>query len=1063
MNYYPLTLVLLFFLSFLDIKSQTPTVRFQHIGLEEGLSQNAVMHIVQDSTGFIWIATRDGLNRYNGYDLKVYRNDYEDSTSIYKNAIKCLKVDSKNRLWIAPENGGLILYRRKTDDFSNEFNLINGKQFSISSNIIEDDNGLLWFCVDKVGLVKYNPENKEHEVFGLLNQKQKKMFFFIKQVGDRFWITTYDSGLIMFDFVKNEVSKRTIDYENNMGIPNETRNICTDENGIVYVSTLHGIYKYIPESLEFELLEIPDFNSKYSDISAIHLENSLLWFVSKHRGLFKYNLSNNEFTFYPSNPKSKYALSHAFVTCIFQDRQNNIWAGTYGGGINKIDIDLPFDLYIHNPEDNFSLANSSSRKILKDKNGRLVVASYNGVRVFDNKKKEAFDLPYQIGNNDFESEKYSKSLASLTARALEWENDHQLWIGFEGSGIQLYDFNTQVFENFSLLSEKSTQFKSNVLSTIVKDADGIVWAGTSDGLYFKTPSDNDFQIYSLNQDQEPIIDHVFAHPEGYVFVASNFGIHFINGGEETLINCKNVSNNLIRTNCEIINRVTFITDLNDSTLILGSSGNGILDLIYNIESDSLSIKKIEIIENETIKKQTVYAIIQQNDSIIWFSTNEGLFKYNYYTDEVINYSYIDGLQGNEFNYNCYYKDDNGIMYFGGINGINSFNPNKVSLENYNTKLYYDNIQFGDSVISELHSYDNDINISIPYKDNQISIEYFGINLDRPNSINYFVQLVGEDYKPIFVGKQREVNFFNLEPGVYELRVWATNLNNLNSSNNYSSLFFFIKPPFYLMLWFKVLILLFIALLLLIGIKMRTSGLLKQKERLEKEVLLNQKKIENQKLENEIITSKAVIQGQIIEQKRISEELHDGIGHLLTAASLNISAIKSLISKGAIEKLPEEINNVSDTINQSIKEIRNISHNLMPNLLIQEGLESAINELVSRINRSNNVKLNFECEGVISNTNNETTVSIYRMIQETVNNSLKHSKASEIYIKLFQDDENVIITIGDNGIGFDQKSLNSNTGLGLKNLQARTELNRGELNITSQKGKGTIVNIVIPLD
>lgn len=1046
----------LIFSSAFNVIAQTPTTRFQHIGIEDGLSQNAVMDICQDSTGFLWIATNDGLNRYNGYELKIYRNNFEDSSSINSNIIKKLMVDSKDRLWISTDNGGLSLYQKESDNFKNFSKEFGDIKFTISSNIYEDKNGLIWFAVDKIGLIKFNPENYNYKVFSILKKSNRNIFSSIEGVNDELWITTRDSGLVMFSLSQETISRNTKDFADNLGLELQTRTIGRGTCGNIFVGTLNGIFQYNFETDRFFEIKIDKWDSKYAEVSNLIVSDSVLWFGSKSNGLFQYNLKTKSLKVYDRNTYSKFALSYSYVSSLFCDREKNIWIGTYGGGLDKMNENLAFKLYTHNARDSFSLANPSSRQIIQDRFGKVYVASYAGVRIFNNKTKTAYNLPYSRSVEL--DKKTNKSLLSISARALYLENDSLLWIGLEGTGVQKFNFNTNSFQNFSLESANSIQFKSNFVSNLSKGKKGAIWAATLDGLYKKDSLANKFEIFSLDESKEPEVLNLFHHPNGAIFIASQHGLYFNYKDKTQLIKCPEPT--MKNAPCLLNSKLTSILALNDSTLIIGSAGNGIIEFRYTFEADSLRVKRYTPFQNDIIHTQTVYGILSQNDSIVWFSTNTGLYNYNIFTNAVSNFTYKDGLQENEFNYTSYYKANDGEMYFGGISGVNSFYPEEIGFENKINKVYFDHIQFGNKHANNLY-YNGITSLRIPYDNNNISVEYFGLNLNRPDNINYFVQLIGLDQEPIFRGKQREVSYFNLAPGKYELRVWASNLNTIDNEDNFESIDLVIVPPIYLRLWFKTILGVLVLALFIVLIQYRMARLKKDKKELKREIEYRKKQIENQTLENEITISKMLIKGQHIEQKRISEELHDGIGHLLTAASLNISAIQNTIEKENWKVLPKQIDYVKEILDQSISEIRNVSHNLMPNLLAQEGLESAISEFVLRIKRSSRIDIKFNCDLNLK-IDDEMAISLFRMIQEIVNNSLRHAQAKQIEISIHTKNNAIITQITDDGIGFDTNSPGNFAGQGLRNLKARTEFNRGIFKIFSSKEKGTKIIIQIPL-
>ncbi|MEX2589170.1 MAG: two-component regulator propeller domain-containing protein, partial [Chitinophagales bacterium] len=859
-KYYLKIIFNLFCVLFCAINSfaQTETIRFKHIGIDKGLSQNAVMDIAQDKNGFLWIATSDGLNRYNGHEIKVYRSDYQDTSSLISNILKRLFVDSKDRLWITSERGGLGLFQKKSDDFRFFQNHENESVYTISTNIVEDKNGMLWFAIDRSGLVQFNPNDYSFKVFPLNNLELSHCVFNSVNIYEgNIWVSLRDHGIAFFDISRQKfLEENTPDISS---LDQHTRKICISDNNI-FVGTKNGIYYYRKELNDFKFLEIEGFNKSISEVNSIVCSDSVLWFNSQDRGLFKYDLKSKILNIYKDNTNSKFALSYPSVVSLLIDRQNILWIGTYGGGLNKMSSTLPFKLYTYDKYDPYSLAHNSSREILKDHSNRLIVASYNGVSIFDEDKRNRFDLPYDA-KYDNTRIPAGKHLLSKAVYSIELDGEDKLWIGHEGSGIQCYNFKSKEFKNYWMTSKQSISIKLNFISSIKKDHEGNILAGTMEGLFIKKPTKDKFEpfpLYDSNNNENPEIHDIFLDPDSAVFLASDNGLYFLKNDKLKFINCLDYVSDTVAF-CKVQNKMKSISSINDSTLLISTSGSGILKFVYKIEDSKLIVKEFSPVNNSIIKTQTVYGILCENDSTIWFSTNTGIYRYNLYSNLIYHFTYSDGLQGNEFNSTSFYKDKQGIMYFGGINGINAFNPGKIDLKKQETKLFFESIQFGDSSITNLFN-KNISKVNINYGKNPVSVKYLGLNLDRPDNINYFVQLVGVDPEPKFMGKQREVNYFNLSPKTYEMRIWAGNLNAINLSENYESLNISIIPPFYLSNWFKVIMFLLFGNIVYLIIRRRTKDLRREKERLEKQVQLRQKEIENQKLENEIATSKAVIKG-----------------------------------------------------------------------------------------------------------------------------------------------------------------------------------------------------------
>ena len=1036
-----------FLLPVILLIAQEMDYNFEHISLESGLSQGTINTICQDSKGFMWFGTEEGLNRYDGYEMKVFKNIPGDSTSLSSNYVWSICEDSVGYIWIGTYGGGLNRYDPQYDIFKNYINNENDST-SLSSNVIErvyfDSNNNLWVGTLGGGLNKYNYPSDNFTKYPLLidesdNLAKDKIFSLCADIEGNIWVGTDGAGIIKLNkqgkVIKNYFNDPTNKFSlNNNIIPA----IFCDDNGIIWVGTYGGgLNKFDPTTEKF--YNSNNINSPFETmedkiiISLLKDSQGKLWVATLANGVYLYDTiseSLNHIVYDPTNAKS---ISANNIRSIYEDKSNNIWVGTLVEGINKTDIKPKMFFHIKNePNNQNSLNNNFVFAITEDNFGNLWIGTYGSGLNRLNLKTGQYRF-YQ------ENSRVKSSISSNTIRSLLVDNDNDLWVGTYYGG--LCKFNRKN-DSFTVYNEGTGEFdlQLNNVRAVFEDSENKLWIGTNGGgLSYFNREENKFINYMFNSENPDGISHnsvisICEDNEGFIWVGTYGG--GLNKFDKTTQKFIHFKNSAIDSNSISSDLVIELYLSKNGELWAGTWGGGLNK--YIPESNSF----VSFSEDEGFASGVICGILEDDNGILWISTLNSITKFDPVNYSIKNYNFNDGLQKGEFNPDAHFKSTDGTMYFGGTQGINYFHPDEIYESNFEPQVVLTSFKVynSDAKLKKNITFTEQIDLS--YKDNNFSFEFSSLDFTSPEKNKYLYMLTGLDNDWIESGSRRYANYTHLDPGEYSFKVKATNHSGIWSPN-IAEVIIFISPPFWATWWFRTLFFIVVFAAGYSFYRKRISNL--EKEKLAQEEF-----------------SERLINSQETERERIASELHDSFGQsLLIIKNRALLGLKSEEDKNS----KKQFNEISTAASSAIEEVRQISYNLHPYQLKRLGLTKAIRSIITNVDEIN--KINFEIDDTnIDNLfSKDSEINVYRVVQECVNNIIKHSEASEAKISVQKELDSVLINIADNGKGFEkEKSLNKiKGGFGLQNIERRLQLLKGNIEINSVINKGTKINIILPVN
>ncbi|NDV81940.1 two-component regulator propeller domain-containing protein [Bacteroides sp. 51] len=1069
-------IISIFFILF-SFSLQAQTGRFYSTDKE--LSNSLINKVYQDRKGFIWVATENGLNKFDGTRFSIYRHHALDSTSLKNNYVRSLYEDSYGNFWIGCING-LQLYDRATDSFSeihlqrNDENVTphitaiieraNGeiwmstsgqgaisirvnqtktdKPFDVTvesglserisslflNTIFEDSNQNLWIATEGKGLFRYSPETKELKNFkaaqGLTNEDVSSI---CEDINGNIFVGTLTGGLYVLrkGTSNNADFFSPVPYNNKMTLNIKT--LMLDRQGTIYIGTDgEGLKEYNADKnsiVDCQMNAAPFDFSKSKVHSLLQDKDNNLWLGIFQKGIILIPSTLNRFNYYGYKSIQKNTIGSSCVMAIWTDNQSITWIGTDNDGLYGInDQGEQLIHYSHQPGNPTSVP-GTIMTIYEDSDENLWLGSYfNGLAKMNKRTGHCEYIPQLSANN---STGVSEKVSCVTE-----DNHRNLWIGTFGSGIWKIGLNDRSIMRYESTREESNDWKidrlpNDWISCILKGSDGLLWIGTYNGLACFNPQKNTFINYLNQNNLLPgyVVSSLLESSDGHIWIGTTEGLFCF---------------------------------------------------------DKRTEKFIHFTTNNGLPSDVICGMLEDERSNIWISTHQGLSKMIVKDDKFINYYAADGIQGNEFSRGAMFKDRQGKMYFGGTNGITTFYPKEVveqkkDLKVIITEFFLANraIKKGDksgkNVITESSVMDA-TEFTLAYNENTFSFEFSALEFSNPERIiyQYKIDELGNEWSSTYPGMNR-VTFTNLNPGKYTFQVRASDHGNLSDTRTISII---ITPPWYQTTW-AIFGWVILTCIIIYGIIMYIlSRFRHRQERLEME---HQEEINEAKLQFFI---------------NISHEIR-------TPMTLIISPLEKLIAEGNQEKqatylmIYRNAQRILRLINQ-LMDIRKLDKGQMHLKYRETDIVGFIYDVMQTFeyqSQKKNIRFIFdhsdkELKAWVDLNNFD------KVLLNVLSNAFKYTpEGGEIDIKLSTGCNEAIkgplkryfeISVTDNGIGIDKDKIeqiferfyqinndltNSNfgTGIGLHLSRSLVELHQGIIKAKNrEEGAGTRFIIRLPM-
>ncbi|MGI9543729.1 MAG: two-component regulator propeller domain-containing protein [Cyclobacteriaceae bacterium] len=771
----------LLLLSCFATKAQDDNIQFGHLNLDQGLSQGTVYSILQDRTGFMWFATQDGLNKYDGYTFTTYRVDQEDSTSLSDNYTQDLYEDHDGHIWVATLSGGLNRFDRKSETFTVLRHRTDTDQ-SLSSDkvttVTQDGDLNLWVGTAD-GLNRLLPNGNKFKRYihsnlhsGSLSNNVVTAIF--NDSKNRLWVGT-ENGL-------NRYLPNSDGFQHYPVPSNFISAINEDNQGNLLVGTKSGLYRleYTLGSAMFASIDFPIIRTNEVSTLLVDPEGNI-WIAYAGEGMVRWSVESDRFFHVKYDPAQPRSLSNDLVNDLYYDKFRNLWAGTLNG-INKTNVsDLKFDLYQNIP----GILGHTSNSIFgihKDPTGGIWTATREGVFYLD-----------RSGNSIQKFDNSHHGILALTNRAfrsLYQDEAGIVWLGSEHGVLEALDPLHKTVEAYVL----NPNIDDNTIYTIFEDAPEHLWLGTTSGLYGINKQSGSVDYYNLERVigknlSSNEIRAITADSKSNLWIGTlGAGLFYFNLENKTLTQYEHDPQDPFSLSGNIA--PSLYIDERDTLWVGTTSG---LNKFHMGESKFYRYNEADGLPNDV-----VYGILNQGGHL-WLSTNQGISRFNPSDGSFRNFNVSDGLQGSEFNSGAYHRGADGELFFGGINGYNGFYPSSIK----DNQLLPEVVLTGFKVFNEDRSLSQSLEstdtITLSYHDSFFSFEFTGLHLVAPEKNQYAYLMEGFDRDWVHTDR-RFASYTNLDPGTYTFKVKASNNDGIWNENGLAVVVN-ITPPFWKTWWF----------------------------------------------------------------------------------------------------------------------------------------------------------------------------------------------------------------------------------------------------------------------
>lgn len=995
--------------------AQHPDVRFNQISTSEGLSQDIVKAIVQDRKGFMWFGTEDGLNRYDGYFIRVYKNSRRDTTSISHNDIHHIFEDSRQRLWVGTGDG-LNLFDRNNEGFR-RFNNDPGNPRSISHNgvtrMCEDTRGNLWVGTHN-GLNRFEEQSHAfvryfHDPRDSTTINSNNINSVLLDKSGTLWVAT-DNGFCMFDEKRNRFVRYL--YAHRSVNPSNVTSLYEDRSGTIWVArTQQSLWRLDPARKRLEPVPVPvdmrpsfsvrsrslgdavvegiaedahgfiwighfrgldiyDARTKTYSHFFIHADASaglggrvmvvyrdkvgMMWLGTYQKGVYRYDPNRQKFHLYSNDPLSENSVSNNYVSAVFEDKSGTVWIGTERG-LDRLDaMTNTFSHFRHNPTDPGSIGSNQVNAILEDRNGSLWVGGTGGSA----SNLDRFDV----------KQKRFVHYPVKSVRSLLEDRNGELWAGLmdesnTGENLIRMDRKRNIVARYSV--------PGTGVWCIYEDRDGDIWLGG--------------QYCCLNKFDRR---------------TNRFFQFEVNPNDTT-----GLSSGAVRT----------IHQDDAGNMWLGTWSGGMYK--YDMRANRFA----RFFEHDGLPSNYVKGILADSSGNLWIATEKGISRFDPKTLTFRNFTTEDGLQGDRFLSGSCFKTRDGRMYFGGTNGLNVFHPDSIRDNPNIPPVVITNFKVFDKQVVLPQSISMTKVLDLLYSQDFFSFEFVALDYTAPQRNQYSYMLERFDRDWVEAGTRRYAAYTGVPPGEYVFRVRGSNNDGI-WNNDGAAVRIVIAPPFWRTWWFTVLAVMTVAALLYSLYRYRVYQLLAI-ERL---------------------------------RTRIASDLHDDVGTDLSTIVLATQAMERRLPLAQAQR--DELRQIGSIAKRTQDLMRDIVWVLNSRNDSTADLAQKMREVTGRV--LGGISFTFHAPDLPfqEKMSLDFKRTIFLFYKECLNNIVKHASATSVKIEIQLIYGELVLRIEDNGKGF--KPGLPTTGLGLASLRARAEHVGGRLAIDSDEAGGTRISLTV---
>ena len=1067
-------------------------IAFESLSLDAGLSQSVVTALWQDRLGFLWAGTQDGLNRYDGATFRVFKHDPLDPQSLSDTYITALTEDAQGRLWIGT-NSGLNAYDPHTERFTRFYHAAedpNSLSSDAISKLLLDADGALWVGTTGGGLNRLDPQtgafthfqNDPNDAFSLGANNVSALF---QDQDGVLWVGLDGGGLNRFDPARQNFARFTHDPDaaGNLAassLPDSTVTaLSEDAQGRLWVGTYNGLALLDERTGRFQTYRHdPTDPHSLSDDAVLTLFTDLsgvLWVGLLDSGLNRYDPLTGVFTHYQPTPNDPTAFPSVAVYAITQDRSGVLWFGAFGGGLVKYSWTREkFTRYGVIPGDSASLSDNGVWTFFEDRDGALWIGTVSGG--LNRRDPQTGDFQSYMSHSG-----HSGNLVSNFVMSILEDSQGRFWVGTMGGGLHRFDRATGHFHPYT---------KEGVIYDIHEDRRGVLWICTDEGLGRYEPETDSFSFFTSDPQNPTSLSNTYVlfmveDQQGRLWLGTfSGGLNLFDPEQGTFTAYRHDPQD---ANSLVSDTVLTLHQDASGTLWVGTASG-----LERFDPASGAFQHYR--ERDGLPNDVIYAILEDAGGALWLSTNRGLSRFDPRAGTFRNYTPDDGLQSNEFNQGAAYRDSQGRLYFGGINGYNVFDPEAIVDNPYPPPVVITDLQlFNESVTPGPESplptampFAEQLHLT--YRQNFLSFEFAALDFTAPERNRYAYRLEGLDEDWNAVGARRFAGYTNLAPGRYTFRVRAANSDGVWNETGVA-LPIVITPPFWRTWAFQGAVAALLIGAVVGGVTLRLRLIEAQKRHLEHLVAerteaLNATMVELRRSRD---AAEAANQAKSIFLANMSHELRTPLNAILGFSRLMLGAGPNLTAQQR-ENL-NIINTSGEHLLGLINDVLEMSKIEAGRIAIKEGgfdlhrLLEGLTDMFRLRAEQQGLELEYDCAPDVPRTIVSDEGKLRQILMNLLGNAMKFTTEGSVSLRIRRgaghgDLLQLSFEVEDTGAGIpfeEQQAIfepfvqaqgrdpaQEGTGLGLSISRQYARLLSGDVTVRSAPGQGSCFTLILPV-